>query len=717
MELNFRGKIIRLAKPNKLFILLFVVIFVFQANAQQWNEIIKLVASDRDSVDWFGISVGISGNYAIVGASNEDDDDEIRASYENTGSAYIYEKDEFGHWIQKQKLKASDRDDNDYFAWSVAISGNIAVVGAAYEDDDVLGADSLNNSGSAYVFERDSLGIWNEVQKIVASDREALDNFGYSVDISGNYLIATAVWEDEDENFTNTVNKAGSAYIFERNVLGNWTQVQKIVASDRATDDRFGYTARINNEEIIVGAIGEDHNEYGTAMKPFAGSAYIFKRDSLGEWSQTQKIVASDRGVGDYFGFSVDIFENQLVVGAYHENENSNGGNTLNNAGSAYVFAKDSLGIWTEKQKITAAVRAENDLFGYSVSISENFIVVGAKEEDENASEQDYLEDAGAAYIFKENASGIWNQQKKIVNSDRSVNDAFASAIDISGNVVLAGAYLEDEDFGGANSLNSSGSAYIFDLCATIEYVSQTICGGDSVFLEGDFQTDAGEYYNKYVNINGCDSIVVVDLIVNPSYEFFQSVSICEGDSALIGGTYQTVSGTYAETFYTSLSCDSIFYTELNVNPLPIISYVIFPDSNNLGFIDLTVSEGSSPYFFNWSNGETSEDISQLLPGEYTITVSNAFACTAVELIIVPVYDLVQEQNIQNIAIQPNPNKGLFSIENVLNSKIYIYNVLGELIETSFSDKKIKTINISNQKNGIYFIKIVNNNVIYNTKI
>jgi len=693
------------------------MIFIFQTQAQQWNEIIKAVATDRDSVDWFGISGSISGNYAIIGAMGEDDDVAGRANYSNSGSAYIFEKNEYGHWIQKQKLKASDRDIEDYFGWSVAISGNYAVVGAVFEDEDVFGADSLSSAGSAYIFERDNMGVWAEVQKIVAADREIQDFFGYSVDISGSTLIVGAVYEDENQNLTASASNAGSAYIFERNGIGNWVQVQKIVQSDRMNDDRFGFTAHIHNDILIVGAIGQDYDTSGNSSKLFAGAAYIFEKDGLGVWNETQKIVASDREQFDYFGYSVDIIENWAIVGAYHENEDSLGGNTLDNSGSAYVFEKDSLGTWSEKQKVTAGERAVDDLFGYTVAISENFIAVGAKNEDEDAFETNTQDDAGSAYIFKKNNLGVWNFDKKIVASDRAANDAFGAFVDISENDILIGAYLEDEDISGVDFLSASGSAYIYNTCATIEYDTESICEGDSIFLEGNYQTVAGEYYTNFISTGGCDSTVIVNLSFNPVFEFTENVSICDGDSILVAGVFQSTAGTYPVLYNTILGCDSIVNTELNIYPVPIIAYNVFPDSNNLGNIDLSISGGSSPYYFEWSNGETVEDISELQSGEYSVTVYNIYGCASTELISVPLYDYIQDYTISELKVLPNPTEGIFTIQNISGSMIFIYNPLGELLETYLSEKPVVNFDISHYKNGLYFIKAVNENMVFTAKL
>ena len=130
------------------------------------------------------------------------------------GSAYIFERNVSGVWNEVQKIVASDRYRNDLFGFSVSILGNLVIVGAPQETHDATGGNNMPFSGSSYIFERNSSGIWNEVQKIVASDRASYDNFGQSVAISGNYAFVAADQEDEDASGGNTMNQAGSVYIF-----------------------------------------------------------------------------------------------------------------------------------------------------------------------------------------------------------------------------------------------------------------------------------------------------------------------------------------------------------------------------------------------------------------------------------------------------------------------------------------------------------------------
>ncbi|MEA2076929.1 MAG: FG-GAP repeat protein, partial [Candidatus Marinimicrobia bacterium] len=187
---------------KKYLVFIFIILLSFTLlSAADWDQIIKAVASDRAANDHFGYSVAISGNYAIIGAYFEDQDSSGTDSLSKAGSAYIFAKSG-DTWIQEQKLVASDRAADDEFGMSVAVSGNYAIVGAYQQDEDASGANTLINAGAAYIFYNDGT-TWVQQQKVVASDRSVYRYFGNSVAISGNYAIVGAYREDGDANGEN----------------------------------------------------------------------------------------------------------------------------------------------------------------------------------------------------------------------------------------------------------------------------------------------------------------------------------------------------------------------------------------------------------------------------------------------------------------------------------------------------------------------------------
>ncbi len=383
--------------------------------AQIVNENIKNNASDAAEFDYFSSSVSISGDYAIVGAYQDDDNGS------GSGSAYIFNR-AGNTWTQQAKLTASDGAASDNFGWSVSISGDYAIVGAYGNDDNGLG------SGSAYIFNRVGT-TWTQQAKLTASDGAAADQFGFSVSISGDYAIVGAYLNDDNGS------NSGSAYIFNRS--GSlWSIQAKLTASDGAADDFFGYKVSISGDDAIVGAYENDDN--GSR----SGSAYIFNR-SGSTWTQQAKLTASDAAEADEFGVSVSISGDYAIVGAYVDDDDGSG------SGSAYIFNR-SGSIWTQQAKLTALDGAAFDFFGVSVSISGDYAIVGAYGND------DYGSSSGSAYIFNR-VGTIWTQQAKLTASDGAAFDNFGWSVAISSDYVIVGA--PDNDGNGSNS----GSVYFFE--------------------------------------------------------------------------------------------------------------------------------------------------------------------------------------------------------------------------------------------------------------
>jgi PKD repeat protein len=228
-----------------------------QGGDDNWGEVKKLTASDGAAYDNFGVSVAIAGDTLVVGAFLDDDN-----GY-RSGSAYVFARNRGGtnNWGEVKKLIASDGAAGDWFGFSVAMAGDTVVVGAYFDDD------NGDDSGSAYVFARDQGGTdnWGEVKKLIASDGAAGDWFSsYAVAIAGDTIIVGAYGDDE---------QTGSAYVFARNWGGadNWGEVEKLIASDAAPGDRFGYSIAIAGDAVVVGAIFDDDKGYNS------GSAYVYR--------------------------------------------------------------------------------------------------------------------------------------------------------------------------------------------------------------------------------------------------------------------------------------------------------------------------------------------------------------------------------------------------------------------------------------------------------
>src|SRR6056300_586361 len=483
--------------------------FSVGAGTGEWDTGTKIVASDVQRQDNFGASVDISGdgNTAIVGAYIEDGTSpDVNF---NSGAAYIFTKSG-GSWDSGTKIEASDAQTGDLFGQSVSISndGNTAIMGAPYEDGPPSAP--VGDSGSAYIFTRTN-GSWDTGTKIRAPDPGPTDHFGYSVPISGDGNTAIVGARQDDGPPSAPVGDSGSAYIFTK-TNGSWDNGTKIEAPDPGPNDGFGWTVSISNDgnTAIVGARTEDGPSPSTNFN--SGAAYIFTRTS-GSWDTGTKIVASDPAPAAYFGISVAISGdgNTAIAGAYYDDGPPSA--PMFALGAAYIFTK-SNGSWDNGTKIVASDQEQSDLFGVSVSISDdgNTAIVGSRNEDGPLSAP--VAESGAVYIFTR-TDGSWDTGTKIRATDPGPCDILGVSVAISGdgNTLIAGAVADDGT--SPDTSFNSGAAYIFerDTAAALtvsgsitangtllSFTGQHIC-----FPEGPMGQDlvVSANKNKYVSLNG----------------------------------------------------------------------------------------------------------------------------------------------------------------------------------------------------------------------
>jgi len=278
--------------------------YVFYFDGQSWVEQAKLVASDATAFDYFGYAVSIAEHTIIVGAWGNE------ARGPNSGAAYIFEYDG-DTWVQRAKLVPPDGSADDRFGVAVALSGNIAIVGAYLDDE--RGQDS----GSAHVFHRDGENwIWQA--KLIAPDGAAGDRFGRAVAISGDTVVVGAYLHAGPRT------ASGSAYVF-RLKNGAWTPEAKLRPGDGSQGDQFGYAVALSADVALIGAFGADEGAVDS------GAAYVFQRFGT-SWVGGAKLVKSDAAAKDYFGSAVALDGNTAVIGAYGDDQQAV------NAGAAEVF-------------------------------------------------------------------------------------------------------------------------------------------------------------------------------------------------------------------------------------------------------------------------------------------------------------------------------------------------------------------------------------------
>lgn len=477
-------------------------------SSHHFKEVSKAVASDRGTEHLFGSAVAVFGDYALIGAPQHGNSQNISeipiktlsgmrtGKHGNNNQDGSFKKSATSHpHISTGSISGASGESKN----SLSTGSN---PGFLAENSSPISTSALNDAGAAYIFKRNAQGEWEEHQMLVASDQEQGDKFGVSVDMHGDLAIIGAYFKDAEQ---------GAAYVFMRDDQDNWVEIKKIMASDAQDGARFGIDVAIQagteDTTAVVGAY------YQNAPLNNSGMAYVFSKNGT-TWTE-QKIKPESSLTGDSYGISVDIHKKNIVVGAWLEG--------INDAGAVYVFSKDGDGIWYEAQKLISDLpRNTRDEFGYSVAIHENYLAVGERKQNQvyifkenrtgswklstkvTGNDTEYgnpafvwdnhgdlfgvdvelsgeflvvgaredgpasMSSHGSVYIFKNDGKDVWEQFEKITASDSAAGDKFGSKVAIHHSTVLAGSLYEDEDETGNNVLQDAGAVYVFERTAPV---------------------------------------------------------------------------------------------------------------------------------------------------------------------------------------------------------------------------------------------------------
>lgn len=320
--------------------------YVFVRSGNTWSLQTKLVPSDGVEDDMFGISVALSGNTALIGAFSQ-------SSFK--GAAYIFVRNGTT-WTQQAKLVASGGKVNDWFGYSVALTGDTALVGAPQGDKG-----TLTDTGSVYVFRRSGT-TWAWSQKIYASPSQADAKFGYSLAVSGDTLVVGAPYYNDswwDDN--------GAAYMFfwvpDEEL---WQQTEQVLHPDSGGNVLFGFSVAISEPTILVGA-----PQYSLPDAQHIGRAYVFVPVEMGAWGLLQTLSPSIAAEGAKFGYSVAISGDMAVIGVPFDDI------SYTNIGSAYVYVRNGSS-WSEHKHIFSLQTSTADSYGWSVAVSGDMLLIGA---------------------------------------------------------------------------------------------------------------------------------------------------------------------------------------------------------------------------------------------------------------------------------------------------------------------------------------------------
>lgn len=381
----------------------------------------KLTAPDAFLDQQYGRAVAIDGRFAVIGAPADP------AGSDGLGSAYVYVRTDSG-WQFQQKLTAPDVTSQSFFGISVATDGDTIVVGAPGDTN------AGHASGAAYVFQR-SLDHWFFIRKLIGSESSANDSFGLSVAVDGNTIVCGAFGNSP----SNTL-PVGSAFVFTL-IDNHWQETQKLSASDASEGNSFGGTVAMDGNTLIVGAIGNSQ---------FAGAVYVFEFDGS-SWTEQEKLMSHDATPRVFFGYRLGISGETIVVASEGRADNPI------EFSAAYIFRRTPSG-WHQQKRITTddvVVDGRVEImgrFGLTVAVSGDTVVVGSPNDPTLA----YF--SGSAYIYRRNGESNWSLDQHIFPSDATRDDSFASAVAISGETVLMGAWVK------FSPLPFAGAAYIYEL-------------------------------------------------------------------------------------------------------------------------------------------------------------------------------------------------------------------------------------------------------------
>lgn len=391
-------------------------VYLFLREASGWVQRAYVKASNSEAGDSFGSVLAFSGHTLAVGSPHEDggaigvNGEEGNGKGGNQGAAYVFVEQD-GTWRQQAYVKATNTDAIDLFGTDVALSGDVLVVGAPWEDSaatDVDGdqkSNAASASGAAYVYER-SGQQWQPISYLKASNGEADDELGQAVAVSGDTIAVGAPGEssgDATEPNDNSASRSGAVYVFQR-VGASHEQVAYLKASNADAGDAFGSRLALASDTLVVGATGEGtlggDGKKSNELRPNSGAAYVFERQS-GAWVQTAYLKAPSPAEDAYFGNALALEGDTLVVGALGDDSGE-----LPLSGTVYLYTRTPQG-WQLRTTRKAPNAEIGDRYGSSVAISPTLLAVGASNEASSVpgiaghSTNNDSPGAGAAYLYR----------------------------------------------------------------------------------------------------------------------------------------------------------------------------------------------------------------------------------------------------------------------------------------------------------------------------
>ncbi len=488
-----------MARQLSFFLSCTLTVVAFSTHAQENNIIYqKVVAADRQPNDWFGFSSAISNDFAIVGTLMKDKLKD-RTSLKQAGAVCFLKRDKSNHWTEVQKIDGPGATPYQWFGCSVSISEDYAIVGAN-GDHDILDSTTQVRKGAAYLFKRNEHNKWIEIQKLTLKNRNPQDAFGKIVSIQGNYMAisATGVQLDkahpsskgavfiyslvENEKWTPidtiispdwkcadfgeslglygnqlAVTGGRAIYLYQRGASQKWEFTQALQPDDSA-DSGQSFHLSVCKDYLLVGGAG-DYGPFEGKDIPQTDSVYRFVTlMPSGDFKWTY--VLNDKHLRDSLKISPSRFKREAEVVESTEKRMKR----LAGAGTAYIYHKNKNGNWILAQQIYASDRKYDQHFGNSVSISDSIAVIGAfgdRLDGQEVKDNFYV---GAAYVFKLGESGEWKQERKLTSNQRAIWTKFGFSVGAYENTAIIGSRFESGNTEEKQFTPNAGAVYIYTL-------------------------------------------------------------------------------------------------------------------------------------------------------------------------------------------------------------------------------------------------------------
>ncbi|MBI1381682.1 MAG: hypothetical protein GC161_11420 [Planctomycetaceae bacterium] len=454
------------------------------AVAQMPCEVLRIENPLAPADGAFGNAVAISGDRMVVGMYGT-------GVAPDVGSAYVFDRDG-ASWTQSAQLTIPDGINGAYFGWSVAVDGDVALVGRR-------GDGQLLSKGAVYVFQRASSGTWSQTQKLVPPAPEAWA-FGWSISLDGTRVAIGS-------KGAGSAGPKGRVFVYELED-GQFVLKQKLVPSLDNLSDWFGHSVALQGDRIAVGA-----NKGGT------GRAYVFDRQESGTWVQSALLLPPDLSSADEYGYAVALDGDRVAVSAPGHDI------PWGNHGGIYIFERDPQGAWQQAAKLSVFAGSTFPRFGWSMDLSGDVLFAGAPEDGE------IQMGAGKVHVFRR-IDETWTHDSVLHGSEPVFNRWFGNSVRRSGDWLAVGAP--------AHVSPQWGRVHMFSLAGLPTLSGATIAlsnnaGGVQPLQLGACQSHAGDFYLILGSISGAEPALPLGSVAVPLVpDFYTQFTLSQPNSALL---------------------------------------------------------------------------------------------------------------------------------------------------------------------------------------